>query len=456
MLFSFPSFFNYNCILIGDIYDRENVDCLFDEVSHATKTISTNASVLSNSTPFSSLQPAILTPSTALTSNIAISNAPYFGKGVHFVGADGGFEASGDNLDHEWVHTPLLLCQIIGMLGTLRTGGNFVVKVFYFSTLYSEEIFVFLSLIFDEISVTKPVTSRPISAEKFIVGLGLKLLSSEQRQDLIDWLWMKVNLLRKQLANSSVHGSSVLYSTDVRKDEEVSSLPLPLSLHKQHQYEEVSCATLNDSPSKSEYLDEAMFFKISGNLNSCSSKNNINTNSRKRKSCIDSDVGKVIREATVSSVGELDANATIDPNVPDVTDVKTGMFPGFQRLSSLSDAFHIIPVSFLTCPKQSSTCSAARKYLLCVNNSILITQLEACFRVLLVAKSMGYDLDGGIIQEVRETLVKKASPGDQGLEIMEKNLPYLWKVKADRYFRDWDLYSLHVLEVSYPVDGAVI
>jgi 23S rRNA U2552 (ribose-2'-O)-methylase RlmE/FtsJ len=51
-------------------------------------------------------------------------------EGVDFVCGDGGMEEGRDKEDQELIHLPLIISQIVTMLGTLRPGGDFLIKTF--------------------------------------------------------------------------------------------------------------------------------------------------------------------------------------------------------------------------------------------------------------------------------------------------------------------------------------
>jgi cap1 methyltransferase len=52
------------------------------------------------------------------------------GDGVDFVCGDGGMEEGRDKEDQELIHLPLIISQIMAMIGTLRPGGDFLIKTF--------------------------------------------------------------------------------------------------------------------------------------------------------------------------------------------------------------------------------------------------------------------------------------------------------------------------------------
>ena len=84
----------------------------------------------------------------------------------------------------------LVLAQVIGMLTALAAGGCFVLKVFACESPPMLRLFVLLGQLFEEVVLTKPVTSRPASGERFLLCLRLRhTLSDAVRQTAVDELW---------------------------------------------------------------------------------------------------------------------------------------------------------------------------------------------------------------------------------------------------------------------------
>ncbi|OBZ89351.1 Cap-specific mRNA (nucleoside-2'-O-)-methyltransferase 1 [Choanephora cucurbitarum] len=93
--------------------------------------------------------------------------------GVHVVVADGGFDFSGNEKQQEVVAQRLILCEIITMLLTLKQGGHFVCKFFDMLSTTTASFVWLLYQLFDEVCITKPLSSRPANAERYIVCKGL-------------------------------------------------------------------------------------------------------------------------------------------------------------------------------------------------------------------------------------------------------------------------------------------
>ncbi|KAF9585508.1 FtsJ methyltransferase domain-containing protein 2 [Lunasporangiospora selenospora] len=92
-----------------------------------------------------------------------------FGLGVGLVVADGGISVDGDEAAQENLLQRLILCQILTMFMILQKGGDFVVKVFDIFTPVTAGLIWILSRHFEKICVVKPLTSRPMNSERYVV-----------------------------------------------------------------------------------------------------------------------------------------------------------------------------------------------------------------------------------------------------------------------------------------------
>ena len=63
----------------------------------------------------------------------------------------------------------LYLCQFLCALMVLRTGGNFVCKLFDIFTPFSVGLIYLLYLCFDRLCIHKPVPRRPANSERFVI-----------------------------------------------------------------------------------------------------------------------------------------------------------------------------------------------------------------------------------------------------------------------------------------------
>ncbi|PHZ14421.1 FtsJ-domain-containing protein [Rhizopus microsporus ATCC 52813] len=94
-------------------------------------------------------------------------------NGVDLAVADGGFDFSGHEAEQEQLAQKLILCEIITMLSTLRQGGAFVCKFFDMFTEFTVDLVWLLYQLFDEICITKPLSSRPANSERYVICRNL-------------------------------------------------------------------------------------------------------------------------------------------------------------------------------------------------------------------------------------------------------------------------------------------
>ncbi|PVD25771.1 hypothetical protein C0Q70_13431 [Pomacea canaliculata] len=104
--------------------------------------------------------------------NFVLNNTD--GKGVHFCMADGGFSVEGQENIQEILSKQLYLCQFLVALGITREGGHFVCKLFDLFTPFSVGLVYLMRLVFNQVCICKPVTSRPANSERYIVCKGLR------------------------------------------------------------------------------------------------------------------------------------------------------------------------------------------------------------------------------------------------------------------------------------------
>jgi cap1 methyltransferase len=128
----------------GDIYSWDNVESL--------------QQMIQGSSPFAG------TRSTPTSSNEC--------KKAHLVVADGGFDAQRDNEHQEEVAQKLVVCEATAALAILRPGGTLLLKMFGFQTSVIRCMMTELSQLFDHIITLKPISSRPASAERYVIFCG--------------------------------------------------------------------------------------------------------------------------------------------------------------------------------------------------------------------------------------------------------------------------------------------
>ena len=110
-------------------------------------------------------------PSRPLESRVSNAKA-------HLVVADGGFDAQRDVEDQESIAQKLIVCEVAAALAVLRSGGSFVLKLFGFQTDVVRAVLADLMERFDDMIVVKPISSRPASAERYLVCYGFRGLET--------------------------------------------------------------------------------------------------------------------------------------------------------------------------------------------------------------------------------------------------------------------------------------
>jgi len=123
----------------GDIFKWENVECLASMISQNSRNEGSNSADTGQ---------------------------------VHLVVADGGFDAQRDSEHQEELTQKLVVCEVAAGLALLRRGGTLVVKMFGFQTSAIQALMKDLMSSFESLTAMKPISSRPASAERYVVCIG--------------------------------------------------------------------------------------------------------------------------------------------------------------------------------------------------------------------------------------------------------------------------------------------
>ena len=95
------------------------------------------------------------------------------------VTGDGGFDFTSDFDHQEVMSTYLILCQIAFATAVQKKGGSFMIKMFDTFTQPSIELLYLLSILYDNVFLFKPNTSRIANSEKYIVCKGFRMHDSK-------------------------------------------------------------------------------------------------------------------------------------------------------------------------------------------------------------------------------------------------------------------------------------
>lgn len=109
-----------------------------------------------------------------------------FPNGVDLYTSDAGFDVSTNYNEQEEQTLLLNYGQILSGLFTLKQKGSFVTKQFTYFTSFNKSLISLLTTLFDELYIIKPVTSRPLNSEIYIIGKNFKGISSELKEYLLD------------------------------------------------------------------------------------------------------------------------------------------------------------------------------------------------------------------------------------------------------------------------------
>ena len=88
---------------------------------------------------------------------------------VDLVVADGGFDEQRNSAQQEALAQKLVASQAAAALELLRPGGTFVIKMFGCQTAEMRDLVRYISVHFDRLVLLKPISSRPASAERYLV-----------------------------------------------------------------------------------------------------------------------------------------------------------------------------------------------------------------------------------------------------------------------------------------------
>lgn len=123
------------------------------------------------------------------------SNTMQKGHAV-FITADGGFDYSIDYNYQEQASSKLIFSQIITAIKCQAMNGIFICKIFDMNLLITVEMIYLLNLLYKEVIIYKPFTSRIANSEKYLICIGFKGVDNVLIDKLLFILaeWNKANL----------------------------------------------------------------------------------------------------------------------------------------------------------------------------------------------------------------------------------------------------------------------
>ena len=122
----------------------------------------------------------------------------YRKKKADLVTSDGGFLLSGLKENHKGqYHNGLFLSETFIALRILKQGGHFIMKIYDVVNKTMIDILTILNKVFNKVKVVKPVTSREMNNENYVVCIGYKRNDNiiSEISKMINHLWENKNEL---------------------------------------------------------------------------------------------------------------------------------------------------------------------------------------------------------------------------------------------------------------------
>jgi 23S rRNA U2552 (ribose-2'-O)-methylase RlmE/FtsJ len=160
-----------------------------------------------------------------------------FLDGVDLYTSDIGVDVSNGYNDQEEKMLLLNYMQILCGILCLARGGNMVTKQFTFFTPFSRSLIQLLTVLFEEVHITKPETSRPINSEIYIVCLRYKGISVTLQKKLMKIA--KTDIVKNTIVmniNDNIN-SLLYYIADNIYNRQIIALRFAYKLYKKHNNE---------------------------------------------------------------------------------------------------------------------------------------------------------------------------------------------------------------------------
>ena len=113
------------------------------------------------------------------------STAP---TGATLYTSDAGIDVSSDFNRQEELTAAINFGQVLCGILSLAPGGHLVTKQYTFVTPFTRSLIALCSALFDEMYVVKPLTSRPVNSEVYLVGKGFRGIDHALADALLDRL----------------------------------------------------------------------------------------------------------------------------------------------------------------------------------------------------------------------------------------------------------------------------
>ena len=102
----------------------------------------------------------------------------HYEQTMDFITADGGFDYSVDFNNQEESSLHLIFSEICFATMMQKKGGSFILKVFDTFSSSTIEMIYFLTYLYEEVTIMKPMTSRPANSERYVICSNFKQVSN--------------------------------------------------------------------------------------------------------------------------------------------------------------------------------------------------------------------------------------------------------------------------------------
>jgi len=182
----------------GNIYNPDNINNLYENIySHCSQKYINSPPIYTdfNNSMKSRVIKTLLPNTSGLVDSCDNSDKIQRGYAV-FITADGGFDYSIDYNYQEQASSKLIFSQIITALKCQAINGVFICKIFDMNLLITVEMIYLLNLLYKEVIIYKPYTSRIANSEKYLICIGFKGVNNSLIDKLLFILaeWNNANL----------------------------------------------------------------------------------------------------------------------------------------------------------------------------------------------------------------------------------------------------------------------
>ncbi len=178
--------------------------------------------------------------------------------GAYLITADGGFDFSVNFNKQEQLSHRLILAELLTGIKAQRMGGSFVCKLFDSYAHLTVQLLYFISCLYNEVYLVKPLTSRPANSEKYMVALSYHGFNSNLEEQY--YISQLENVLNQwdDVYNCNLTFSSI-FETPPKEFYNRISLYNKLSFDEQNKYVARTLEIIKNKPSWKELeniLDE--------------------------------------------------------------------------------------------------------------------------------------------------------------------------------------------------------